>query len=575
MQTMRFALFFLAAASALPQSASSDQRTLWFREAKFGLFIHWGPYSVLGRHEWARHQFQIPQEQYDQYARAFNPVNFDAGAWASLAREAGMKYVVITSKHHDGFSIYRSRVSNYDMEITPYPGDPLKQLSEACQRQGLRLGFYHSIMDWHHPDYRPRRAWEFPNNYKEGGNNRRYVEYMREQLRELLTGYGPVAMIWFDGEWEHTLEETGTADEIFNYIRSIQPAALINDRIYERKPGNKADFGTPEQFVPATGMTDPSGKPILWESCVTINQDSWGYNKYETEFKTTRDLIRMLIEVVSKGGNLLLNVGPTPDGRIQDEFVTRLKAMGQWLNVNGDAIYATTASPFTRLPFFGRATVKGNRLFLHVFEWPSGGTLRVPGLKNLVSGATLVADRSKKLSVSREGDDVIVALPATPPDEVAAVVELLLDGPPVTVPYFERAGSGGRLSLEAASAEIATRFEQRAKKENFLGHVFVTRWTRSDDVPTWQVEVPKAGRYRVEIAYGAARGSAGTEFTVEAGPAKASAKVESTGNALVFRTFAVGDVDLPAGRHAIQVRASVQGGTPAMNLERVVLTPIN
>ena len=551
---------------------ADEARTQWFRDAKFGLFIHWGPYAVIGRHEWSRHRFQIPQAEYDRYARAFNPVHYDADAWADLARQAGTKYIVITSKHHDGFSIYRSRVSDYDMEITPYEGDPLRMLADACRRKGLRLGFYHSIMDWHHPDYRPRRAWEYANP-NEGGDNLRYIEYMKGQLRELLTEFGDVAVIWFDGEWEHTLSNAGKEDEIYDFIRGIQPNTLINDRLYERRPGNRADFGTPEQFVPATGLQDPSGKPILWESCVTINNDSWGYNKYETEFKTTRDLIRMLIQVVSKGGNLLLNVGPMPDGRIQPEFVTRLNAMGEWMKVNGEAIYETTASPFARLPFFGRATTKDNNLYLHVFQWPADGQLLVPGLKNLVHSAHLLADPGTKLPVRRDGRGAVVSLPAEAPDEVASVLVLTLDGAPAVDPYIIAPGEDGVLELGAASGEIQSQFGQRAKHENALGHVFITNWTRSADVPAWTFSTPAAGRYAVEISYGADRRSAGSEYRVIAGGAELRGKVEATGNSWVFATHKLGTVVLPAGEQTLQVRAETTGGE-VMTLEKVVLRPV-
>lgn len=577
MTPLRVALSLLLAALCIAAQPSQPplpeaERTRWFREAKFGLFIHWGPYAVIGRHEWARHRFQIPQAEYDKFARAFNPVNFDADAWAALAREAGVRYVVITSKHHDGFSIYRSKVSDYDMEITPYPGDPFRMLAEACRRQGLRFGFYHSIMDWHHPDYTPKRAWEVANP-REGGNLPRFIDFMKAQLKELLTEYGDIAVVWFDGEWEHSIEEM-RSDEVYDFIRKLQPNTLINDRLYKRAPGNRADFGTPEQFVPATGLRDPSGKPILWESCVTINTDSWGYNKYETEFKTERDLIRMLVEVVSKGGNLLLNVGPTPDGRIQDEFQTRLRAMGRWLKVNGEAIYETTASPFARLPFFGRATAKGNTVYLHVFQWPAGGVLRVPGVENQALSARLLARPAAKLTLGREGSDVLISLPAEPPDEIASVVALTLDGPPRVRPYVIRPDGQGALTFGAESCEIETRFEQRAKKENFLGHVFLTRWIRGDDIPTWNFTVPAAGRYRVAITYGATGAGKGTPFTVAAGAAQVSGTVENTQGDWVFKTFPVGELELAAGEQTLQVKAAIRGGVPAMNLERVTLTPV-
>lgn len=549
-----------------------EARTQWFRDAKFGMFIHWGPYSVIGRHEWARHFFQIPQAEYDKYARRFNPVNYKPDEWVNLAWNAGARYIVITSKHHDGFSIWRSKVSDYDMEITPYPGDPLKMLADACQRKGMRLGFYHSIMDWHHPDYVPKRAWEAadPNA---GGNLNRYIDFMKAQLRELLTGFGEVAVLWFDGEWEHTIEEL-RSDEIYDFIRSIQPNTLINDRLYKREPGNKADFGTPEQFVPATGMRDPSGKPILWEACVTINNDSWGYNKYETEFKTTRDLIRMLIEVVSKGGNLLLNVGPTPDGRIQDEFVTRLKAIGEWMKVNSEAIYETTASPFERLPFFGRATAKGNMLYLHVFQWPADGKLRMPLLRNSIRSAHLLSNPAVKIAHRRDAEGIELSVPAEAPDETASVIALTLDGKPNPQPWLVSPGRDGTLSFGVESCEIETRFEQQAKKENALGHVFLTRWTRADDVPYWKFSIPQAGRYAVSVTYGASRRSEGTAFHVEVGAARVSGRVQNTTNDWVFKTFPLGEIELPAGEQTLRVVAQVQGGVAAMSLEKVTLRPV-
>ncbi len=565
----------LAAALALPSAVAqppdpNSARTQWFRDAKFGIFIHWGVYSVIGRHEWARQIFQIPQAEYDTYARRFNPVNFDADKWVDLAQTAGARYMVITSKHHDGFSIYRSSVSDYDMKLTQYPGDPLKMLAEAARRKGMRLGFYHSIMDWHNKDYTPKRAWEVPNP-KEGGNLDRYIrDFMMPQIRELLTSHGPVAVLWFDGEWEHTNAEQH-ADEVFDFIRKLSPDTLINDRIFKREPGNRADYGTPEQFVPATGMKDPSGKPILWESCVTINTDSWGYNKYETEFKSERDLIRMLVEVVSKGGNLLLNIGPKPDGTIQDDFVSRLNAIGRWMKVNGDSIYGTTASPFARLPFFGRATAKGDTVYLHVFQWPAGGVLRVPGLDNKVQSARLLANLAASLAVKRDGTDLLVSVPSDPPDEIASVIALTLDGAPRPIPYVVRANRSGAVILGAESCEIETSFDQRAKKENFLGHVFVTRWVRPDDVPTWTFAAPKAGRYKVAVTYGS--GGKGAPFTIETAGKQLSGTVVSTQGDWVFKTFELGELDLPAGEQTLEVKAK-PNGRAAMNLERVTLTPL-
>ena len=429
-------------------------------------------------------------------------------------------------------------------------------------------------MDWHHPAYLPRRTWEVIDPNKPG-NNSQYVDYMKEQLRELLTGYGDVAMIWFDGEWEHTLANPKRDDEVYSFIRMLQPNTLINDRLYERKPGNKADFGTPEQFVPATGVKSPDGKDALWESCVTINMDSWGYNKYETDFKTERDLIRMLVEVVSKGGNLLLNIGPKPDGTIQQEFVTRLEAMGEWLKVNGESIYGTKASPFTRMPFFGRATQKGSKLYLQVFAWPQNGQLRVPGLKNLVHSAYLLADPKKTpLGWRRDGADILITVPKTVPDERVSVVALRLDGPPIVDAFVIQPGENGLITLGVESSEIETRFEQRAKKENALGHVYLTNWTRPDDIPTWNFTVPKAGRYKVEISYGATRAAKDKEFLVGIGDKSVGGKIVETGNDWVFQSHQLGTLNLQAGAQTLQVKSGNSQGLGGVSLESVMLIPL-
>jgi len=486
-----------------------------------------------------------------------------------LAQEAGMKYIVITSKHHDGFSIFRSGVSDYDMEITPYGRDPLKMLAAACKRHGMRLGFYHSIMDWHHPDYVPRRKWE-TDRTAEGADLNRYIDFMKEQLRELLTGYGEVAVIWFDGEWEHTTAEM-RSDEVYDFIRSIQPSCLINDRLYKREPGNRADFGTPEQYVPATGMVDPSGKPVLWEACVTINNDSWGYNKYETVFKTERDLIRMLIEVVSKGGNLLLNVGPKPDGTIQDDFVSRLKAMGRWMKVNGEAIYGTSASCFPWLPFYGRCTVKGNTVYLHVFQWPEEGALRLPGLKNEAKEVSLLGRRKKQLTWGRDGDDVVIPLPPEAPNEIATVVKVVLDGPPEVASHPIRPGEDGSLALSAAAAEIETSFGQRAKFENALGHVFITSWTRASDVPTWKFETTEDGNYKVIVFYGSGGGKEPAGFTVSVAGEELRGRANGTGGDWVFKSTELGGLKLPAGVHKLQIRVAPGPHGETMTLEKVLL----
>ncbi len=561
----------------------SDPRTQWFRDAKFGLFIHWGPYAVIGRHEQARSRLQIPQDKYDQYAAQFNPVLFDPDEWVSLAEDAGCRYIVITSKHHDGFSIRRSRVNDYDMRRTPYAADPLKMLANACARKGMRLGFYYSIMDWHHPDYLPRRVWE-RNRSAEGADLNRYLDFMKEELRELLTDYGDVAFLWFDGEWEHTIEEMRSL-ETLQFIKQLSPNTLVNDRLFKRQPGNPADFGTPEQYVPATGVVGIDGKATLWEACMTINEDSWGYNKYETVFKTERDLIRKLVEVVSKGGNLLLNIGPMPDGQIQDEFQTRLKAIGRWLKANGEGIYKTTASCFPKLPFWGRCCVRESALYLHVFGWPVDRRLRIPGLKNGVLSASLLADPCCALACSREGQDVLIQLPEQAPDEIASAVKIQLDGSPEVLPFEIQPDSDGAIHLGVEAGELHTKFGQQAKLENVLEHVFITNWNRPQDVPTWTFTTPAEDRYRVVITYavngketdgmGEMEIPALAHYSIRIDDQDLPGKAFSTGRLWVFKSFEVGEISLGKGQHQLQVFLTPGPNGETMNLEKIVLEPID
>jgi len=248
------------AGAAAPANPADDARTAWFRDAKFGLFIHWGVYSMIGREEWARQLLQIPLAEYQYYADNFNPVEFDADAWVALAKEAGVKYIVITSKHHDGFCLFDSALTDYDVAKAKYGRDILGQLSAACKKAGMPLGFYYSIMDWHHPDYLPRRDWE-ENRSVKGADFNRYMDYAIGQVEELVKKYDP-AVLWFDGEWEHTNEEQ-RAEEIGRRLLTLKPEILINDRLFKRLPGY-GDFGTPENFVPATGVRNDDGTERLW-----------------------------------------------------------------------------------------------------------------------------------------------------------------------------------------------------------------------------------------------------------------------------------------------------------------------
>ncbi len=413
--------------------AERDKRMGWFRDARFGLFIHWGLYAIPagewqgkqtgGTGEWIMTNAQIPVPDYEPLLAQFNPVKFNALQWVKLAKRAGMKYVIITSKHHDGFCLFDAKNSDWDVMSTPFKRDILKELAVACKAEGMRLCFYHSIMDWHEPDYLPRRPWD--KRPADPASFPAYIEYMKAQLKQLVKEYGPLGIMWFDGEWESTWTHD-MGKELYSYVRSLQPSIIVNNRVDKGRQGmqglNKegdfaGDYGTPEQEVPATGLPG-----VDWESCITMN-DTWGFRKNDTNWKSAPDLIRMLVDVASKGGNLLLNVGPTAEGLIPEASVERLEAMGAWMRKNAESIHGTTASPIGR-PDWGRATKKGSKVYLHVFNWPADGRIVVKGLPAFIKRASLLAGHGTTLQVLRTGGDVTLVGPTTAPDAVDTVVLL-------------------------------------------------------------------------------------------------------------------------------------------------------
>jgi alpha-L-fucosidase len=420
----------IQAPAAGPQA--SDPRLAWWREARFGMFIHWGLYAIpagvwKGVHtpklngEWIMNDLKIPLEEYAALVGQFNPVDYDPGEWVRIAHDAGMRYLVITSKHHDGFALWDSKVSDYDAMATPYGRDLLQPLAEACRARDVRFCTYHSIMDWHHPDYLPRRAWD--TRPASSANFDRYVTYLKTQLRELVEGYQP-SVLWFDGEWEDTWTHERGLD-LYNYVRGLKPDILINNRVDKGRRGMEGlnregtfagDFGTPEQRIPATGLPG-----VDWESCMTMN-DTWGYRQDDDKWKSSTTLIRNLIDTASKGGNFLLNVGPTAAGRLPEPSIERLAAMGRWMAVNGEGIHGTTASPFGAVPW-GRATAKPGRLYLHVYDWPADGRLTVAA-SGRAGKARLLADPGRPVRVEAAGDGVTLTLTGTAPDPVASVIEL-------------------------------------------------------------------------------------------------------------------------------------------------------
>jgi len=415
-------------------------RTTWYRQAKFGMFIHWGPYSQASvEASWpimVSKQGGISEAEYRALSRTFNPTNFDPRAWIDLARQAGQRYMVLTTKHHDGFCMFNSSYTDYKITDAPYGKDIVKQLADACHEDDMPIGFYYSPPDMHHPGFRDtaRPASENWHGQPDRPEWQSYLAYMQQQLRELLTHYGPVALIWFDGL---NNQEKYDGEQVVQMIHEIQPETLTNDRI-----GVDGDYETPEQFIPTaiptrgiklTGI-DPSvsnklssavPRPEdfrLWETCMTIN-NTWAYNKNDHEYKSARTLIRGLVEAASRGGNFLLNVGPQPDGLIQPEFQERLRAIGGWLTLNGDSIYGTTYGPIQNVDGL-RTTSSGKSLFIHVFDWKPP-VCALKGVDARVLSARLLAN-GMPLKFRQTENQIEIDIPQTAPDPDVSVIALNL-----------------------------------------------------------------------------------------------------------------------------------------------------
>jgi alpha-L-fucosidase len=414
-------------------------RMAWWRNARFGMFIHWGIYAVPAQGEWYMNNAHVPRDTYAQYATQFNPTNFDAEQWAKIAKAAGIKYLVITSKHHDGFCMFDTKATDYNVvDATPWHKDPLKALSEACRKNGIQFCVYYSIMDWHNPHQAP--AYN-PTSFVPG-DKEAYIQYMKTELGELVTQYHP-GVLWFDGQWMNGWTEQD-GQEIYRYLRELEPDIIVNDRVK-----GAGDYGTPEQYIPPTGLPGQD-----WESCMTIN-GSWGYNESDHNFKSTEALLRNLIDIASKGGNYLLNVGPDSTGIIPEPEVERLREMGTWMKVNGEAIYGTTASPISSE--YGTATMQkdgygqarpassewdwrctkkvtpdGVTLYLEIFNWPKDGKFLVPGLQNKITNAYLLEHNfyggHKHLETANSDNGAIISVPAVAPDKIASVVVLKVKG---------------------------------------------------------------------------------------------------------------------------------------------------
>ena len=362
-----------------------DARVQWFQEARFGMFIHWGLYALPARGEWVRSIERMPESEYLPYFRSFSAPDFDPKAWAKAAKAAGMKYAVLTAKHHDGFCLFDSQYTDYKATNTPFGRDAVREFLDAFRAEGLRVGLYYSLLDWHHPDYPHADAHhpdrEQPGVTNEGRDFDRYLDYMHAQIRELCTNYGKIDIFWFDFSYDHMKGETWRATKLVRMVRSLQPGVLIDNRLEGSGEGfgsllsgapseYSGDFVCPEQIIPPQGIQDANGRDVTWEACVTMN-NNWGYCAQDHCFKPASMLIRKLVECVSKGGNFLLNVGPDERGRIPAESQAILKKIGQWMDKNGESIYGCGKAGIPK-PEYGRLTRRGNTLYYHLMDAPIG-----------------------------------------------------------------------------------------------------------------------------------------------------------------------------------------------------------
>jgi alpha-L-fucosidase len=498
MRLRNFAVLLLLLAALSSGAPSTDpareHRLQWWREARFGMFIHWGLYAVPagiwdgkdvpGIGEWIMNHAKIPVAEYEKLAAKFNPVRFNADQWVSVAKNAGMKYIVITAKHHDGFAMFKSQASKYNIvDATPFHRDPMKELAAACARQGIRLCFYYSqTQDWHEPDG-VGNTWDFPDETKKDFN-RYFRNKVIPQVRELLTQYGPIGLIWFDTPRNMTKEQS---KELADLVHSLQPDCLVNGRV-----GNgMGDYDSAGDNQISVGKVARE-----WETPVTLN-DTWGFKVNDNHWKDSSVLTRQLATTASEGGNYLLNVGPTAQGVIPQPSVDRLAEVGKWMKVNGDSIYATKASPFPYEFPWGVITSEPNKLFLHVFNWPKGDFV-LYGLKNKIGRAELLKQPGFNLPIKQEHAKspehyaLTIKVPQLAPDSVDTVIALSFGGKPDVVTELQQQ-PGGKITLPATLADLhgsTARLDNRGVME---------RWTSKDEWVEWKFQVSAPGSFNVAL----------------------------------------------------------------------------
>ncbi len=545
-----------------------DARMRWWQEGKFGMFVHWGVYSTTGglykgqklpnSAEWMMCRGKIPIAEYEKYAAEFNPVKFDADEFVGLAKKTGMKYLVITAKHHDGFAMFGSKANPFNVvDQTPFGRDIMKELADACAKQDIKFGFYYSqAQDWHHPG-------GFGNNWDKTIKRVSSDEYVMNkavpEVKQLLTEYGDIGIFW----WDTPRKMTRESFDALHSLTKLQKNVITNDRLGEDYPG---DYKTFERHIPDRG---PTGKD--WEVCQPIS-GSWGYKIGDEKWKSSQTLIRNLIDIADKGGNYLLNVSPTGDGTLLPQAMERLSEIGKWMDINSGSIYGTTGNPLGPLDW-GRCTKKVNggktTLYLHVFDWPADGKLLVPGLKNQIQEAKLL-DGGAALETQSGEDGVVVTLPAEPSNQYASVVVLKVDGALGVVATLPTLGSNGSLTLTADKAFIHNNEgsgNASVRMHDDIPHIGY--WVDNEAFVEWTFQTKQPGKYEVSAEFSVEKPTTKFSFGLVGKPAMV--EMPSTGGYGKYKEKTLGVLEIQSsGEQTIRIKPVAAEWNP-INLRKITL----
>ncbi|WP_345027334.1 alpha-L-fucosidase [Flavivirga jejuensis] len=549
---------------------TDEERMAWWQDARFGMFIHWGIYTVpagfykgkaqTNSAEWIMNKGKIPIAEYEMFASQFNPTKFNAEAFVTLAKQAGMKYMIITAKHHDGFSMFDSKATDYNIvDATPFKRDILKELAKACQEQGLKFGFYYSqAQDWHHPGGLGNN-WD--DSLKRVSSDAYVYEKALPEVKQLLTEYGSISNFWWDTPREMT---KSVVDSLHHITTALQPGIITNDRLGDDYPGDHKTF---ERNGP---KYQPEAK--YWELCQPIS-GSWGYRSDDTKFKSISTLIRNLIDQSSKGGNYLLNVSPTNEGTLKQEAIERMKAIGAWMDKNSEAIYGTQASPTNTEPKWGRITMKTVDkkvlLYLHVYNWEDGASLPIR-LKNKVKACYLLTDKNRTFKTETFDQGIQVKLTGKAPDSTASVIVLKLKGMPNALP---------RKALGQDETGIVNLSAYRAQYENLQGPGAlykekwdcISNWNSETARVYWTFNIDKPGNFQLLSEYS---GKDATEIAVSFNGETKTIKIPASGNPKRFKKMELGNfIITKAGKYEVSLMP-VAGKWKPINLKEMNVQPI-